>query len=201
MPVSRAYEKIAGFVREIGYDFHGKTVLDIGSSTGGFTEFALNHGADLVIAIEKGTNQMKSPLRFDPRIQLLEKTDFFDCERENLGVCGYNEKRHSNLIHIDTVFADVSFISLRKVLLHAKYHIISFDTDFLVMLKPQFEAKSTELKRGVIKNEAIRRKIIKDFELWLKTQGFIIVRKRDNTITGRNGNLERFYFLKLAKKY
>lgn len=147
---------------------------------------------------------MKKPLRFDPRIDLREKTDIFKCDRELLGLCGYfetAEKPHKNKIHLDVILADVSFISLRKVLLHAKYNIASLDTDFLVMLKPQFEAKPFELKRGVVKNEAIRRGIVKDFEAWLKTQGFIIVKKRDNDLAGRNGNLERFYLLKLAKKY
>jgi 23S rRNA (cytidine1920-2'-O)/16S rRNA (cytidine1409-2'-O)-methyltransferase len=210
LPVSRAYEKVAGFVIEIGYDFRGKNVLDIGSSTGGFTEFALFRGAESVIAVEKGTNQMKSPLRLDSRIDLREKTDIFDCNRENLGLCDYFETKGSKKSskstqnskkHLDVILADVSFISLRKVLLHAKYNIASLDTDFLVMLKPQFEAKSFELKRGVVKNEAIRRGIVKDFEAWLKTQGFIIVKKRDNDLAGRNGNLERFYLLKLATKY
>lgn len=147
---------------------------------------------------------MKSPLRFDPRIDLREKTDIFDVNREVLGSCDYfetAEKPHENKTHIDVILADVSFVSLRKVLLHAKYNIASLDTDFLVMLKPQFEAKPFELKRGVIKNEKIRRDLIKDFEAWLKTQGFIVVKKRDNDFAGRNGNLERFYLLKLATKY
>jgi predicted rRNA methylase YqxC with S4 and FtsJ domains len=147
---------------------------------------------------------MKSPLRFDPRIDLREKTDIFDVNREVLGSCDYfetAEKSHENKTHIDVILADVSFVSLRKVLLHAKYNIASLDTDFLVMLKPQFEAKPFELKRGVIKNEKIRRDLIKDFEAWLKTQGFIVVKKRDNDFAGKNGNLERFYQLKLATKY
>lgn len=201
MPVSRAENKIAGFVREIGYDFRGKNVLDIGSSTGGFTEFALLRGASHVIAVEKGTNQMKAPLRFDPRIDLREKTDIFEINRDILGSAGYFDAKKSGVFYIDTILADVSFVSLRKVLLHAKYNIASLDTDFLVMLKPQFEAKKFELKNGVVKNEVIRRAIIKDFESWLKTQGFIIVKKRDNILAGKNGNLERFYYLKLAKKY
>lgn len=178
--------------------------MDIGSSTGGFTEFALLSGAERVIAIEKGTNQMKSPLRLDPRIDLHEKTDIFKTDRKVLGLCDYfetAEKPHKNKTHLDVVLADVSFISLRKVLLHAKYNLVSIDTDFLVMLKPQFEAKRFELVKGVVKNEAIRREIVKDFEKWLKTQGFIIVKKRDNDLAGRNGNLERFYLLKLATKY
>jgi len=67
------------------------------------------------------------------------------------------------------------------------------------MLKPQFEAKTFQLKNGIVKNEAIRRSIIKDFESWLKNNGFLIINKRDNTLAGKNGNIERFYFLKIAR--
>ena len=141
-----------------------------------------------VVAVEKGTNQMKEPLRFDSRIELHEKTDIFDCTRESLDA------------DFKVILADVSFVSLKKVLLHARFNLASPDTDFLVMLKPQFEAKSFELKNGIVKNEKIRRDIIKEFEKWLKKYGFIIVKKRDNDLFGKNGNLERFYLLKLAKK-
>ena len=75
--VGRAELKLAGAVRAFGYDFRGKTVLDIGASTGGFTELALRQGAKKVIAVEKGTRQMKAPLRFDARVELYEKTDFY----------------------------------------------------------------------------------------------------------------------------
>jgi len=142
---------------------------------------------------------MKSPLRLDSRIDLREKTDIFKVSREDFNFQDYFEKGSGE--RLDVILADVSFVSLKKVLLHAKYNLASINTDFLVMLKPQFEAKSFELKRGVVKNEAIRRGIIKEFEAWLKKQGFIIVKKRDNDLAGRNGNLERFYLLKLARKY
>ena len=72
------------------------------------------------------------------------------------------------------------------------------DTQFLAMLKPQFEAQSHQLTKGIIKNEAIRRQIIKNFENWLRTNRFIILGKRDNATPGRHGNLERFYHLKLS---
>ena len=176
-------------------------MLDIGSSTGGFTEFALRSGASQVIAVEKGTNQMKKPLRFDPRIELHEKTDIFACNRENLNFFDYFEQKNATKRHLDVILADVSFVSLRKVLIHAKYQLASIDTDFLVMLKPQFEAKNFELRRGIVKNEKIRRDLIRVFEKWLKTQGFIVVKKRDNDLAGLGGNLERFYYLKLATKY
>ena len=76
--VGRAELKLAEAVEAFGYDFRGKTVLDIGSSTGGFTKLALRKGARKVVAIEKGTKQMKAPLRFDERVELHEKTDIFD---------------------------------------------------------------------------------------------------------------------------
>ena len=181
--VSRAEGKLAGAVRAFAYDFRDKIVLDIGSSTGGFTELALKLGAKKVVAIEKGTRQMKAPLRFDSRVELHEKTDFFDC----------------HLTGIDTILADVSFVSLKKILQHAKQSA-DRKTDFLVMLKPQFEARKEQLWNGVVKNEKIRREIIKDFEIWLKNNGFVVIKKRDNEVVGMNGNRERFYFLKLAKK-
>lgn len=204
VPVSRAENKLAGAAQAFSYDFRGKIVLDIGSSTGGFTEYALLRGAKRVIAVEKGTKQMKAPLRFDPRIDLREKTDIFFVTRSSLSrdqdESNENESKNESKTdsNIDTILADVSFISLKQVLLHAKKQLASPQTDFLVMLKPQFEARPFQLKNGVVKNETIRRDIIKDFEAWLKNNGFLIVNKRDNTLAGKNGNLERFYFLKLA---
>lgn len=182
---NRGYFKIKGAVDAFNFDFQGKTVLDIGSSTGGFTKLALDHGAAKVIAVEKGTNQMKLPLRFSPQVELHEKTDIFE----------FTPALKQN---IDIVVADVSFISLTKILRYAKNHLASPKTDFLVMLKPQFEAAPSDLNKGVVKNESIRRQIIKNFEFWLKNNGFLIIKKRDNDLKGRTGNQERFYWLKMA---
>ena len=97
------------------------------------------------------------------------------------------------------IVADVSFVSLEKVLWHAKKNLSRADTEFLVMLKPQFEAKPWQLRNGIIKNNKIRREIIVNFEAWVKKAGFLIVGKRDNEIAGRFGNVERFYYLKRIK--
>lgn len=201
--VGRAELKLAGAVQAFAYDFRGKTVLDIGSSTGGFTELALRKGADRVIAVEIGTKQMKAPLRFDPRVDLYEKTDFFD-------VVGVNEinklvikqvEKTSELVQripVQTVVADVSFVSLQKILAHAK-QVVPRKADFLVMLKPQFEARLEQLNRGVVKNERMRREIIRGFEQWLKQNHFMIMQKRDNDVVGKIGkNQERFYWLRLT---
>lgn len=192
MPIAnaknRGYFKIEGASRAFDFDFRNKVVLDIGSSTGGFTEYALEKGAKEVIAIEKGTNQMKAPLRYDPRIDLHEKTDIFSVRTKESASEGHSP---------DVILADVSFLSLKKILKHAKEHLAHQNTDFLVMLKPQFEASSNQLTNGVVKNETIRRNIIKNFESWLKTNHFVIVKKRDNELKGKTGNTERFYWLKL----
>lgn len=186
--VGRAELKLAEAVEAFGYDFRGKTVLDIGSSTGGFTELALRKGARKVVAIEKGTNQMKAPLRFDEWVELHEKTDIFDVRREDLP-------------KIDVVLADVSFVSLRKILEWARRENIT-KGDYLVMLKPQFEVRPEQLHRGVVKNERMRREIMRQFELWLRQVGFLVVKKRDNLTLGKvGGNQERFYWLRKANQH
>lgn len=216
MVVGRAELKLAEAAEAFAYDFRSKTVLDIGSSTGGFTEYALGRGAKKVIAIEKGTRQMKAPLRFDPRVELNEKTDFLeigrksqirqDGDREVLS-CQENadlqiEKPVELVLplQVDVVLADVSFVSLTVILKKAQ-QIVNPKADFLVMLKPQFEAKPYQLQKGVVKNEKMRREIIHHFEEWLKRNRFLIIKKRDNELVGKNGNRERFYYLKIAKSH
>ena len=181
--VGRAEYKLNDALRAFKVSLRGKTVLDIGSSTGGFTECALRRGAAHVIAVEKGTNQMKAPLRFDERIELYEKMDIFDF----------------HCMPPDVILADVSFVSLRKVLRYAAKELGDEKTEYLVMLKPQFEAKSYQLKDGIVKNSKMRRAIITEFEYWLKKNKFVIIGKRDNELAGRYGNVERFYYLKRSK--
>lgn len=214
---TRGEEKIKMAADKLGVDFEGCTVLDIGSSTGGFTKFALEKGAKKVFAVEKGTNQMQKPLRFDPRVELHEKTDVFlltgeevwgwsasDSGAEISG--GQNAKRNGekreakNSAHrkwteeIDIVVADVSFVSLKKVLKKLK-KLLPQETKYFVMMKPQFEAKKEQLTRGVVKNEKMRREIIKNFEQWLRKNKFFVQRKCDNKLAGRKGNIERFYLI------
>ena len=193
----RGYTKISQAAKAFGFDFRNKVILDIGSSTGGFTQFALAHGAKRVIAIEKGTNQMQIPLRYDPRIELHEKTDIFE-------VGSFDVATKSNVrIRIDApdiVLADVSFISLTKVLEYVIKNISHPRTQFLVMLKPQFEAAPSDLHKGIVKNEKIRRRLIKNFELWLKQNNLLIIKKHDNDLAGKHGNTERFYWLTIAKR-
>lgn len=177
--VSRAALKLESAAVTFQLNFAGKTVLDVGSSTGGFTQYALNHGAAKVIAVDVGTDQLHPSLRSDSRIALYEKTDIRDfITRE----------------HIDMVVGDVSFISLREILPHVAT-LVDLDADIVAMVKPQFEAGQSSLKhKGVIKNDKMRRDILKDFEVWAQ-QYFKIIIKTDSEVPGSKGNVERFYLL------
>lgn len=181
--VSRAGEKLYSVLKPLGLDFDGKTVLDVGSSTGGFTDVAIKHGASKVIAVDVGTDQMHIQLRNDPRIELHEKTDIRDFTT--------SEK-------IDMVVIDVSFISLREIL-PTVVQLIQPGTPIVAMVKPQFEAGDSLKHKGVIKNDKMRRDILKNFETWVQKL-FIITGKADSEVAGAKGNRERFYKLKLPQK-
>jgi 23S rRNA (cytidine1920-2'-O)/16S rRNA (cytidine1409-2'-O)-methyltransferase len=178
--VSRAALKLASVREVLGIDFKGKIVLDVGSSTGGFTDFALRAGAKKVISIDVGTDQMHPSLRDDSRVELHEKTDIRDFKM--------TEKP-------DLILADLSFISLREVL-PAMGRLSKTSTQIIVLLKPQFEAGKNEINRGVVKNDKLRRQILKDFEQWAKER-FITAGKADSQVAGAHGNHERFYLLRL----
>jgi 23S rRNA (cytidine1920-2'-O)/16S rRNA (cytidine1409-2'-O)-methyltransferase len=178
--VGRAALKLKNAAETFGLDFRGKTVLDVGSSTGGFTQYALERGAAKVIAVDVGTDQLHPSLRGDDRIELHEKTDIRD----------YKTRQK-----IDIVVGDVSFISLREILPHVAA-LVSTQVDIVAMVKPQFEAGQNNVKhKGVVKNDKMRRDILKDFELWAQKQ-FRIMQKTDSEIPGSKGNIERFYLLR-----
>jgi len=180
--VSRGGLKLASVASTLKLNFQGKTVLDVGSSTGGFTDYVLKHGASKVIAVDVGKDQLHPSLRSDRRIELHEKTDI----RDFLVSGG-----------IDIIVIDVSFISLREIL-PSLSKLDSKQTLLVAMVKPQFEAGHSALKhKGVIKNDRMRRDILKSFETWVRS-GFVIVNKADSTISGSKGNQERFYLLRKA---
>lgn len=177
--VSRAGLKLASVAKLLHVDFRNKVVLDVGSSTGGFTDYALQHGATRVIAVDVGTDQLHPSLHSDARIELHEKTDIRD---------------FWTVSPPDIMVADVSFISLRAILPHLAA-VASPKTDIVVMVKPQFEAGESGLKhKGVIKNDRIRRDILKSFEDWVRAR-FVVIDKADSDVPGAKGNRERFYLL------
>ena len=180
--VSRAGMKLESVSKVLGLDFRNKVVLDVGSSTGGFTDFALRNGAKRVIAVDVGTEQLHPRLRADSRVELHEKTDIRDFITEQ---------------KIDTVVIDVSFISLRDIL--PSVVRIAPSAKIVAMAKPQFEAGRGGTVNGVVKNNSIRRKILQEFEVWCRINNLFIENKRDSEVKGSKGNQERFYILRKAR--
>lgn len=182
--VSRAGLKLASVASKFAIQFAGTIVLDVGSSTGGFTDYALQHGAIKVFAVDVGTNQLHPSLRQDARISLHEKTDI---------------RNFIPPVPIDIVVIDVSFISLRDILPHVAA-ISQSTTVIYAMVKPQFEAQKKQIgTSGVVKNDRVRREILQGFEMWAK-QYFTIGDKADSEVKGSKGNQERFYVLRPVKQ-
>ena len=182
--VSRAGLKLASVAEYFHLNFQDKIVLDIGSSTGGFTDYSLRHGAKKVFAVDVGTDQFHPSLRSNPKIALYEKTDIRDFYADE---------------SIDIIVGDVSFISLREILPHVAENLMNTNTVLIAMVKPQFEAGRHQVNKGIIKNDKVRRQILSDFEDWAKKY-FVILDKKDSEVAGSKGNLERFYKLKLSKR-
>jgi len=182
--VSRAGLKLASVAEVLGMDFRDKIILDVGSSTGGFTDYALKHGAKKVYAVDVGTDQLHPSLKGHPKIRLHEKTDIRDFYIKNEAP--------------DIIVIDVSFISLREILPHLVNFLSSPTTQVAAMVKPQFEAGKDQTNKGIIKNDAVRRQILREFESWAK-QYFVIKDKRDSDVAGAKGNQERFYLLQRLK--
>lgn len=181
--VSRAGLKLESVAKILKLDFRNKTVLDVGSSTGGFTDYAIRNGAQKVYAVDVGTEQLHPSLRSNSKIELHEKTDIRDFYLNN----------KPNIVLID-----VSFISLRDILPHIAKNLAGSRTQIVAMVKPQFESGKKQTNKGVIKNDSMRRQILKDFEDWSRDY-FTISSKRDSDVAGAKGNRERFYLLTLKR--
>ena len=209
MFVSRAGLKLASANAVFGVDFKGKVMLDVGSSTGGFTDYALQHGAAKVYAVDVGSDQLAQKLRIDPRVELHERTDIRlvrsakDEElrvenpiRQAQGEQGQRAEKGPVQIEVpDIITIDVSFISLREILPHLHQFCVGPNTQIFAMAKPQFESGDEYKHKGVIKNDKMRRAILDDLEKFIK-KSFVIKSKADSKVAGEKGNVERFYLLK-----
>ena len=178
--VSRAGLKLESVAKKMRIDFRNKTVLDVGSSTGGFTDYSLKNGANKVIAVDVGTDQLHPKLRLNKKVELHEKTDIRNFKTDQ---------------KIDVVVIDVSFISIKEIL-PSVVNLSDKNTKIVAMVKPQFEAGRNGTVNGVVKNNSYRRKILQDFENWCRSNNLYIENKRDSEVKGAKGNQERFYILK-----
>jgi len=181
--VSRAGEKLWRYLQKGALNPAGSTVLDVGASTGGFTQVMLLKGAASVTALDVGKLQLHESLRRDPRVKVLEETDIRDFSPA---------KRY------DIVTCDVSFISLLSI---ADYLDGLFLKNLLVLFKPQFEV-GKEAKRdskGVVKDQKAIKEAMRRFESLAEEKGWILIDKSPSEIKGKEGNQEYFYLFERAK--
>jgi 23S rRNA (cytidine1920-2'-O)/16S rRNA (cytidine1409-2'-O)-methyltransferase len=179
--VSRAGDKLASVAETLELDFGGKVVLDVGSSTGGFTDFALQNGAIKVYCVDVGTAQLSYKLRQDERVVVMEQTDIREAELPE---------------QADMAVMDVSFISLTKVL-EPTAALVKPGAPIVAMAKPQFEAGKpvADKYHGVIPVGEPRDEILADLREWM-AERFEIVAEADSGLAGAEGNVERFFLLR-----
>ena len=181
--VSRAAGKLAGYLREHPVAVAGKICLDIGSSTGGFTQVLLRRGAARVDAVDVGRDQLHPSLRNDPKVCVYESTDIRDFEPE---------------IRYPIIVSDVSFISLSHIL-PSIARLAEEGAEVILLFKPQFEVgkEAKRDRRGVVTDDGAIAAAMERFEDETAALGWELLRKAPSTVTGKEGNLEWVYHFRL----
>jgi 23S rRNA (cytidine1920-2'-O)/16S rRNA (cytidine1409-2'-O)-methyltransferase len=176
--VGRGGVKLAHAIEQFGLDPTGAIAMDIGSSTGGFTQVLLEHGAAHVFAVDVGTNQLDWKLRNDPRITVLEQTNARELTSAQIDrAC-------------DWVVCDASFIGLAKVL-EVPLRLAAPRCRLVALIKPQFEVRREEVgKGGIIRDPALHQRVCDEVRMWLEEGGWRIDGIIPSPITGSEGNVE-----------
>jgi 23S rRNA (cytidine1920-2'-O)/16S rRNA (cytidine1409-2'-O)-methyltransferase len=176
--VSRGGVKLAHALGHFGWDVAGAVALDVGASTGGFTDVLLQRGAAKVFAVDVGTNQLAWALRRDPRVVVHEQTSARYLTGEVVTEA------------VDLIVCDASFISLAKVLDKA----LDFARPggrLIALVKPQFEAERQEIgKGGVVRDPAVHERVCAAAAAWVRTRGWEVAGVERSPITGPEGNVE-----------
>lgn len=180
--VSRGGLKLEGAINSFRLDFNDKVILDIGASTGGFTDCSLKHGARLVYAVDVGTNQLDESLKNNPKVISYEKTNIKDIKKLD------NE--------IDYLVMDVSFVSIEH-LLPSIDHLITDNNALITLIKPQFELGHMNMKNGIVKDKKLHMKVLNNVFEELKLYNLGIYKLIESPILGGSGNKE---FLALIKR-
>jgi 23S rRNA (cytidine1920-2'-O)/16S rRNA (cytidine1409-2'-O)-methyltransferase len=177
--VSRGGVKLAGALEQYPIEIEGHVCLDVGASTGGFTEVLLANGASLVFAIDVGRGQLHRSLQNHPHIVSMEETDIRNYEGKRLPA------------RPDVVVIDVSFISLKAVLPVA-LSLAAAPTQLLALIKPQFEAERKHSKHGIIKNAFVHQQVCDDISAFAASLGCTDIQVFPSSIAGGDGNIEFF---------
>jgi 23S rRNA (cytidine1920-2'-O)/16S rRNA (cytidine1409-2'-O)-methyltransferase len=176
--VSRGGIKLDHGLTHFGFDVAGAVALDVGSSTGGFTDVLLSRGAAKVYAVDVGTNQLAWKLRQDPRVIVQEQTN-----ARNLDQTIIPEP-------VDIIVCDASFIGLAKVL-EAPLQLARPGARLVALIKPQFEAGRDEVgKGGVVRDSAVHERVCAEASDWVRSQGWTVIGVTPSPITGPEGNVE-----------
>ena len=176
--VSRGGIKLDHGLAHFGFDVTGMIALDVGSSTGGFTDVLLTRGAARVYAVDVGTNQLAWKLRQDLRVVVHEQTNARRLDRDVIAE------------PIDIVVCDASFISLSKVL-EAPLRLARSGAMLVALIKPQFEAGRSEVgKGGVVRDPLVHDRVCAEVKAWVELQGWTVVKITPSPITGPEGNIE-----------
>jgi 23S rRNA (cytidine1920-2'-O)/16S rRNA (cytidine1409-2'-O)-methyltransferase len=178
--VSRGGVKLAGALEQYPIEIENHVCLDVGASTGGFTEVLLANGASLVFAIDVGHGQLHASLHGHPKIVSMEATD----------IRGFEGKRLP--MRPDVVVIDVSFISLKSVLPVA-LSLAAAPMHLLALIKPQFEAPRRHAKHGIIRNAMVHQEICDDITAFAASLGCTDIQVFPSSITGGDGNIEFFF--------
>ena len=176
--VSRGGIKLAHGLDHFGFGVSGAVALDVGSSTGGFTDVLLSRGAAKVYAVDVGTNQLAWRLRQDPRVVVLEQTNARYLTSEQVPE------------PIDIIVCDASFIGLAKVL-EAPLRLAKPGARLVALIKPQFAAGREEVgKGGVVRDPAVHQRVCDETRSWVELQGWTVLGITPSPITGPEGNVE-----------
>ena len=186
--VSRGGLKLEKAMKDFPVVLDGKTTMDIGASTGGFTDCMLQNGAKKVFAVDVGYGQFAWKLRNDPRVVNMERTNIRYVTPDDIGET------------IDMASIDVSFISL-KLVLPAAYNLLSDDGEIVALIKPQFEAGKGQVgKKGVVKDKNIHFEVIRTVLDFASENGFSVLGLSYSPIKGPEGNIEYLTYLKKSAK-
>nr|WP_314530536.1 TlyA family RNA methyltransferase [uncultured Fusobacterium sp.] len=175
--VSRGGLKLEKAIKEFNLDFENKIVMDIGASTGGFTDCALQNGAKFVYAVDVGTNQLDWKLRTNNKIKSIENKHINNLEKEDIED------------EIDTIVMDISFISIKRVL-HKIEEFLKKDGFTVFLIKPQFEAEREDIEKGIVKDTDVHKKIIDDIVEEAKKYNLYLQNLIESPIKGTKGNTE-----------
>ena len=183
--VSRGGLKLEKAIKTFNLDFKDKIVLDIGASTGGFTDCSLQNGAKFVYAVDVGTNQLDWKLRNDSRVKSIENKHINDLEKNDLQD------------DIDIIVMDISFISIKKVLYKIK-ELLKDNGFAIFLIKPQFEAERNEINKGIVDSLNVHKRVINEVIEEAKINQLFLENLTVSPIKGTKGNIE--YLARFSNK-